>query len=111
MTFRRFEVLLRGLPDESLTVRNLGAVRPGQWHNVEELLAVLIETVFEGHRLLYSIHSKRGRRPPAPLKVPRPSSSSEQTPPKEQSSTEELLAFFGNPKNAIEVRYTPKEED
>lgn len=67
--------------------------------------------MFEGHRLLWSIHSKKGRKPPAPLKVPRPKRAGEQTPPKRQSTTEELLAVFGHSKNNVVVRYTPKKEE
>lgn len=102
---------MRNLPDESQTVRALGGYTPGRWHNVEELLALLIETVFEGHRLLFAVNSKKGRRPPDPLKVPRPKRPGEQTPAKRQSTTEELLAVFGHSKNKVVVRYTPKEEE
>jgi hypothetical protein len=102
---------VRNLPDESQTIRAIGgSIRPGQWHNVEELLATLIETVFEGHRLLFSIHSKKGRRPPDAIKVPRPAGTAGQTQRKRQSTTEELLEVFGPSKNVV-IRYTPKKEE
>lgn len=107
ITARRLEVLLLGLPDESETVRTTGGVRPGQWHNVEELLATLIEVVFEGHRLLYAVHAKRGHSPPKSLKVPRPDREGRQT-PKQQSTTQELVQAFGSSSKVV-VRYTPKE--
>lgn len=107
LTARRLEVLVFGLPLESRTMRELGALKPGEWHNAEELLATLIEVVWEGHRLFFSAHAKKGKKPPAPLKVPRPTRSGEQTPPKEQSTREELLAAFSA--GGVIVQYAPKD--
>lgn len=99
-----------GLPLESNTLRKLGAWKPGEWHNVEELLAQIMETIYEGHRLFYKANAKKGSQPPPPLKVPRPAHVEEQTAKakkKRPATSEELARFFGN--RSVIVNYTPKE--
>lgn len=109
MTPRRLGVLARHLPDESATSRACGGYRPGQWHNVDELLAQLLEMTFEGQRLFYKAHAKKGSNPPPSLKVPRPESVTRQTRgPKRQASASELAHFLGG--RRVVVNYTPKGE-
>ena len=105
---RRLENRLTTLPLESRTARALGAVAPGQWHNVEELLALLAEELDFGNRLFLMTHSKKGARQPKPLKVPRPRDAGRENRPKPQASTNELKAFFGS--GNVVVQYEPKGE-
>lgn len=111
ITLRRLEVLVRGLPLESKTARELGAVKPGEWTNVEELLAGVAE-IMADFRNLFVLANRDPKKPKPRLpevRVPRPGSANGQDRAKKKpASGAELAAFIGH---RGMVHYTPKKND
>lgn len=67
-----------------------GSYRPG-WTNIEELLAIIAETVDRGNRQFAIAFSKRGAGSPQPLKIPRPYERKKRRP----ATSEDLVEMFG----------------
>lgn len=104
---RRFRSLARGIPlrDSSIGVA-LELRQIGEWGNLEELVAGLIEVVDHGNRLFFAAHAKKGSQTPDPIRIHRPrrrgQAADEEAPTERRPATsEELKAFFGGA-----VRYT-----
>jgi hypothetical protein len=99
MTVRRFRTLARGMPfHDSALGGALGARQPGEWGNVEELLALNAHIADATLRSFIKVHTKRHASTPA-LKIDRPPPRTPKIePPKKarrQATSEELVAFFG----------------
>lgn len=105
LTLRRFRSLARGIPLRDSSIGEALELRQvGDWGNVEELLAGLIEVLDYGNRLFFSAHAKKGTSAPKPIKVHRPKprgQSEEDVAERRPATSEELRAFFGGA-----VRYT-----
>lgn len=105
MTLRRFEALLRGLPLESLVARELGAHKPGDWSNTDELLAAAIYEHRLANFYFVKANAKRGTHVPEPKPIRRPDGAARQNRPR-PASAEELAAKLGMSGGV--VTYTPK---
>lgn len=85
----------------------MGALKPGDWTQGEELLAGLVEIEHDFRNLF--VLANRDPKKPSPrldtLRVPRPSDRAEQTKPR-PASAEELAAFLKGSRGL--VSYTPK---
>lgn len=81
-----------------------------QWDLKAELLASLIEVIDYGNRNFIMANSKKGTKPPQPIRVPRPTDSASRALPMEtaepprHATASEIKAFFGG-----SVTYIPDE--
>lgn len=89
LSARRLSVLVAALPVDSATAVALGAHTPG-WSTTEELLALVAELVDTGNRYFYSANSKRGTRPPDPVRITRPNRR-----PRRVATSADLVEMFG----------------
>ena len=110
MSARRLGVLVRTLPLESQTARGLGAFKPGDWTNTEELLARTVDELAAANYYFLKAHARRGTVVREPKPIPRPASAMRQTPPKPAASADQLAAFVGRKRKGLGpiIDYTPK---
>lgn len=87
MTARRLVVLFRHLPEDSAVTRALGS-----WADSTELAATTVEYLDVVARLLWSGFSGGKEAPWSGVRVPRPGSVPEPTPPRRREATAEELA-------------------
>jgi hypothetical protein len=81
-----------------------GALQASQWKHTEELLAVIAELIHENTRAFVVVNSKKGGRPPEPLKITRPYQQSIKK-ARRKATSEDLVKMFGG-----RVRHVPTGE-
>lgn len=84
----------------------LGAPKPGDWTNVDELLVGVVNELRIARYLFSVANAKKGTRVPEPKMVRRPGSGRDED-RKRPFTAEELARALG--KGPGVVRYTPKE--
>lgn len=90
MSLRRFDVLVRGLPDDSALTR---AASGHHWRQLDELLATIAELVDINNRAFIRVHSEPHSPQPEPIKIRRPWDR-DREPQRRTATTEEMAAFF-----------------
>jgi len=97
---------VKGLPPESTTARLLGAPKPGDWTNTEELLAATVNELRASRYLFVRAHVKKGTSVPEPTMIRRPGAVRGED-RKRPATAEELARALG--KGPGVIRYTPRE--
>lgn len=105
---RKLRALVKGIPLDGALGRRLETPEAIGWTAVEELLAQIVELVYESIRVLVYVNTPKNKRPRIPdRKIPRPTSlvASMAAEPKVKraATSEEMARFFGGT-----VQYRPK---
>lgn len=86
--------MIYGLPPTSALAREMHPDTVGaDWGITQELIATAIELIDQGNRQFVMAHSKKGTRPPKPIKIVRPWEI--QTKPKRAATASEVRELLG----------------